>query len=155
MLSHHSSKERNINSFINSRHCFSAASYRSDLSFFSFIVSFSSMRQLLLVAALFFSSWNEHSTNAFVLPTQNEGGSSRYHPHQSSSASTTILGATYDPYDHSSNSDQGGWNRNNNQKARTDVRNFLTQRSIQSFVFVLNQCKEGHTVRWLEVRKNN
>jgi len=35
-------------------------------------------------------------------------------------------------------------------KARTDVRNFLTQRSIQSFVFLLNQCREEHTVRWLE-----
>jgi len=35
-------------------------------------------------------------------------------------------------------------------KSRTDVRNFLTQRSIQSFVFLLNQCREEHTVRWLE-----
>jgi len=35
-------------------------------------------------------------------------------------------------------------------KSRTDVRIFLTQRSIQSFVFLLNQCREEHTVRWLE-----
>lgn len=37
-------------------------------------------------------------------------------------------------------------------KDRTDIRNFLTQRSIQSFVYLLNQCREEHTVRWLEVR---
>eukprot|EP00537_Pseudo-nitzschia_pungens_P010027 CAMPEP_0172390518 /NCGR_PEP_ID=MMETSP1061-20121228/7143_1 /TAXON_ID=37318 /ORGANISM="Pseudo-nitzschia pungens, Strain cf. pungens" /LENGTH=663 /DNA_ID=CAMNT_0013120917 /DNA_START=230 /DNA_END=2221 /DNA_ORIENTATION=+ len=35
-------------------------------------------------------------------------------------------------------------------KARTDIRYFLTQRSIQSFVYLLNQCREEHTVRWLE-----
>jgi len=35
-------------------------------------------------------------------------------------------------------------------KARTDIRLFLTQRSIQSFVYLLNQCREEHTVRWLE-----
>ncbi|OEU09306.1 hypothetical protein FRACYDRAFT_212404 [Fragilariopsis cylindrus CCMP1102] len=35
-------------------------------------------------------------------------------------------------------------------KDRTDIRNFLTQRSIQSFVYLLNQCREEHTVRWLE-----
>ena len=36
--------------------------------------------------------------------------------------------------------------------SRTDVRTLLTQRSIQSFVYLLNQCHEEHTVRWLEVR---
>lgn len=35
-------------------------------------------------------------------------------------------------------------------KSRTDIRMFLTQRSIQSFVYLLNQCREDHTVRWLE-----
>jgi hypothetical protein len=39
-------------------------------------------------------------------------------------------------------------------KDRTDIRNFLTQRSIQSFVYLLNQCREEHTVRWLEVRNS-
>lgn len=38
-------------------------------------------------------------------------------------------------------------------KSRTDIRNFLTQRSIQSFAFLLNQCREEHTVRWLEVSR--
>lgn len=58
------------------------------------------------------------------------------------------LGLSYDPYqgnDSSSSRDA--------LKARTDIRNFLTQRSIQSFVFLLNQCHEEHTVRWLEVRR--
>jgi len=39
------------------------------------------------------------------------------------------------------------WVRN---KARTDIRNFLTQRSIQSFVYLVKQCREEHTSRWLE-----
>ena len=36
-------------------------------------------------------------------------------------------------------------------KARTDIRNFLTQRAIQSFVFLLINCRDQATVRWLEV----
>ncbi|KAG7374173.1 hypothetical protein IV203_013268 [Nitzschia inconspicua] len=39
------------------------------------------------------------------------------------------------------------WERN---KARTDIRYLLTQRSIQSFVYLLNQCREEHTVQFLE-----
>jgi predicted nucleic acid-binding protein len=35
--------------------------------------------------------------------------------------------------------------------ARTCVRNFLTQRAIQSFTFLLEDCRDPHTVRWLEV----
>ena len=34
---------------------------------------------------------------------------------------------------------------------RTDVNNFLTQRAIQSFIFLLEQCRDPHTVRWMEV----
>jgi hypothetical protein len=45
-----------------------------------------------------------------------------------------------------------GWVLRN--KDRTDIRNFLTQRSVQSFVYLLNQCREEHTVRWLEVRNS-
>ena len=37
--------------------------------------------------------------------------------------------------------------------ARTDVRIFLTQRAVQSFVFLLKSCGDPHTVRWLEVRR--
>lgn len=37
-----------------------------------------------------------------------------------------------------------------NNIARTDIRNFLTQRSIQSFMDLLNSCRDPHTVRWLE-----
>ena len=36
-------------------------------------------------------------------------------------------------------------------KARTDIRNFLTQRAIQSFLFLLSHCRDTATVRWLEV----
>jgi hypothetical protein len=36
-------------------------------------------------------------------------------------------------------------------KARTDVRSFLTQRAIQSFVYLLNKCRDPHTVNWMEV----
>ena len=38
-------------------------------------------------------------------------------------------------------------------RARTDVRNFLTQRAMQSFVFLLGNCRDQATVRWLEVSK--
>ena len=36
-------------------------------------------------------------------------------------------------------------------KARTDLRNLLTQRSIQSFVYLLNQVHDVHTRNWIEV----
>ena len=36
-------------------------------------------------------------------------------------------------------------------KARTDVRNFLTQRAIQSFICLLDHCRDPHTVAWVEV----
>ena len=36
---------------------------------------------------------------------------------------------------------------------RMDVRNFLTQRAIQSFLCLLDSCRDPHTVRWLEVGK--
>jgi hypothetical protein len=36
--------------------------------------------------------------------------------------------------------------------ARTDVRNFLTQRALQSFLFLLTQCRDEATVHWFEVR---
>ena len=34
---------------------------------------------------------------------------------------------------------------------RTDVRLFLTQRAMQSFINLLITCRDPHTVRWLEV----
>ena len=40
-------------------------------------------------------------------------------------------------------------------KARTDIRNFLTQRSLQSFLFLLSTCRDSATVRWLEVSATN
>lgn len=59
-------------------------------------------------------------------------------------SSTTLLSLSSSPDSNSNGGDLF-------PKARTDVRNFLTQRSIQSFVYLLNQCREEHTVRWLEV----
>ena len=36
-------------------------------------------------------------------------------------------------------------------KARTDIRNFLSQRALQSFIFLLSHCRDTATVQWLEV----
>jgi hypothetical protein len=38
-------------------------------------------------------------------------------------------------------------------RARTDIRNFLTQRALQSFLFLLISCRDSATVKWLEVRR--
>lgn len=35
-------------------------------------------------------------------------------------------------------------------KARTDVRNFLTQRALQSFIHLLVETRDPHTVTWME-----
>ena len=37
--------------------------------------------------------------------------------------------------------------RNN---VRTDVRNFLTQRAIQSFMFLAEECRDPHTGKWIQ-----
>lgn len=37
-----------------------------------------------------------------------------------------------------------------NNILRTDLRNFLTQRSLQSFMHLCVQCRDPHTVKWLE-----
>lgn len=36
-------------------------------------------------------------------------------------------------------------------KSRTDIRTFLTQRAIQSFMFLLLSCRDRPTVTWLQV----
>jgi hypothetical protein len=36
-------------------------------------------------------------------------------------------------------------------KSRTDIRNFLTQRALQSFIFLLSHCRDSATVGWIEV----
>jgi hypothetical protein len=38
---------------------------------------------------------------------------------------------------------------------RTDLRMFLTQRALQSFIFLSVSCRDPHTVKWLEVRASN
>lgn len=39
-------------------------------------------------------------------------------------------------------------------RAKTDIRNFLTQRAIQSFMFLLTSCRDQPTVHWLEQKYN-
>lgn len=34
--------------------------------------------------------------------------------------------------------------------ARTDVRNFLTQRAFQSFMFLAEECRDPHTGKWIQ-----
>ena len=69
--------------------------------------------------------------------------------HRPTSSTTESSSAVVCKLSPSSSSGDDFWVRN---KARTDIRNFLTQRSIQSFAYLLNQCREEHTIRWLEVR---
>ncbi|KAL7581311.1 hypothetical protein ACA910_006075 [Epithemia clementina (nom. ined.)] len=42
---------------------------------------------------------------------------------------------------------QKAWMHN---QLRTDVRIFLTQRALQSFIYLLLSCRDPHTVKWLE-----
>jgi len=84
-------------------------------------------------------------TTAFVLPKSYSSASEHPTTDKSNAAaypssSSTLLSLSSSP----DNINGEGF------KTRTDIRNFLTQRSIQSFVYLLNQCREEHTVRWLE-----
>ncbi|CAJ1953706.1 unnamed protein product [Cylindrotheca closterium] len=54
---------------------------------------------------------------------------------------------SYDPYQHNDDHGHDPFMRN---KERTDIRNLLTQRSLQSFVFLLNSVRDVHTAKWLE-----
>jgi hypothetical protein len=65
-------------------------------------------------------------------------------PSNANAIVSPILHLTYDPYGEESDA----LARN---KARTDVRNLLTQRSIQSFVYLLNKVRDVHTAAWIEV----
>jgi hypothetical protein len=46
--------------------------------------------------------------------------------------------------------DESRWAAMHHNIMRTDLRNFLTQRSLQSFVHLCIQCRDPHTVKWLE-----
>lgn len=59
---------------------------------------------------------------------------------------------SYDPYQH--NDDQYDHDPFIRNKERTDIRNLLTQRSLQSFVYLLNSVRDVHTAKWIEVRQN-
>lgn len=72
------------------------------------------------------------------------------------SAFTRLWGSSADfPPRSSSNENEDTstpWGRN---KARMDFRYFLTQRSIQSFVYLLKQCREEYTIQYLEVSQKH
>lgn len=59
--------------------------------------------------------------------------------------------------DDNNDDDDDSWDYDSYQQAlihnqlRTDVRIFLTQRALQSFIYLLLTCRDPHTVRWLEV----
>lgn len=57
------------------------------------------------------------------------------------------FGSAWDDFGDGDENCAADWSR---LAARTDVRIFLTQRAIQSFVFLLKSCGDPHTVRWLE-----
>jgi len=55
---------------------------------------------------------------------------------------------SYDPYQQ--NDDHYDHNPFIRKKERTDIRNLLTQRSLQSFVYLLNSVRDVHTAKWIE-----
>lgn len=61
----------------------------------------------------------------------------------------TALHAYWDNNSYSSNG-----NNKRNPKAnninRTCIKHFLTQRAVQSFMFLLENCRDPHTVKWME-----
>lgn len=59
--------------------------------------------------------------------------------------STLTLRLFYSPYDNHNDDDALARN-----KARTDVCNFLTQRAMQSFIHLLIETRDPHTVTWME-----
>jgi hypothetical protein len=76
-----------------------------------------------------------------------------------------LFAASSSPYkdDDHNNDDHGNDNKERPQrsyeealehnKKRTDVRRLLTQRALQNFIYLLVECRDPHTVRWLEVSK--
>lgn len=74
-------------------------------------------------------------------------------PYRQWPSTTAMFGARRWHHDRG-NSDDGDDALARNLK-RTDIRNFLTQRALQSFVFLLAQCRDEATVHWLEVFTRN
>jgi hypothetical protein len=112
------------------------------------------LMSLLVVAAI------AGRTTAFLAPTKVHSSSST----KKTESSNHVVGKTTNAPEvafaslrisslslSSSTNNNGNGSKDAFPKARTDIRNFLTQRSIQSFVHLLNLCREEHTVRWLEV----
>jgi hypothetical protein len=53
-----------------------------------------------------------------------------------------LLNLSYSPNDRAFQD----WSKN----SRIDVRNLLTQRSIQSFMFLCEECRDPHSGKWIE-----
>ena len=117
------------------------------------MIIFSSIGGLTLLSFLLLPP----RSNAFV----SRGNSVLPHIKANRIVDTTVIGGekpstgrlfgkweNYDHSDHDGSSYEDALARN---KARTDVRNFLTQRAIQSFIFLLDQCRDPHTIAWVEV----
>jgi len=105
-----------------------------------------------LTSLLLFAAIAAETSTAFVAPKVHSSAPREIQANgferttNAAASSISSLSLSSSPDDNSSGSDSF-------LKARTDIRNFLTQRSIQSFVYLLNQCREEHTVRWLEVSR--
>ena len=83
-----------------------------------------------------------------VLAGSFHGGANAFSVSQMANARrSTALSASFNDHDGGdSPSDQA-------LRARTCFRNFLTQRSVQSFMFLLISCRDPHTANWLKVRE--
>ena len=114
-------------------------------------LSLKSLLILLLVATVAIGS------TAFVIPKTVYSSVSVSGRNNNNAATAAIVVCKLSSSSDNSNDGSGSGGSSGDawvlrNKDRTDIRNFLTQRSIQSFVYLLNQCREEHTVRWLEVR---
>lgn len=88
-------------------------------------------------------------TSAFVVsPTTSEKASflSKTVASPSASSPTKLFVSSWGD-DFKSGKYDGPLQRN---MARTNIGNFLTQRSIQSFMFLLEQVRDPHSIKWIE-----
>lgn len=99
--------------------------------------------------------WLPCSTTSFVLPTTTSSTTTTTTKKNALLNHIILFYTNNDDntYNHNDDNDDEKKNLNpivSKNKARTDLRNFLTQRSIQSFVYLLNQVHDVHTRNWIE-----
>jgi len=58
--------------------------------------------------------------------------------------------SSYKSSQHVVQSSSSNYDAQENNIKRTCIKQFLTQRSVQSFMFLLEQCRDPHTVYWME-----